>query len=154
MDYATFFSTYGDDSGTFQNNTNRQISEQDLRQFASDILNTFSLGASASNIDTQEIEIGDFNIPASPLGKEVYVGPSSMFPTIKYSTVQIRNDGDTAKYTSPYFSILDDSVNLRHAAYINGASSVVNILANGYTFAASANFDATNFNRGYVTLFF
>lgn len=159
MDYATFQSTYANSAGTFADNTTRQISEADLRQFASDMLATFALSASSS-LSAQVYEIGDWNMNgAGTQTKLVYCGPSSNLLNVKYFGVEIITDDDAsllprAKYISPYGQGWSTAVDLHHSAlFAFSGSSVVNISASGF-FTTDAAFDKTNYNRGYVTLFF
>lgn len=154
MDYSTFQSTYADSNGTFQDNTTRQISEGDLRQFSSDILNTFSVGASAVSLDNQIFEIGGYDVSSMALGKDVYIGSSSIYASVKAFNAEIRNDSDTNRWTDVMSNGLT-SYPMAKYLYKSGASAIINV--NAYNFYVQSNptlFDDATINRGYVTVFF
>jgi len=117
---------------------------------------------SASSVGaTQTIEIGDKNLSNSgaQLIIPVYLGSSSIASAVKFYGAEIRADSDAilpdARYALPYFIAGNSQPSLfAGSVFTNGASSVLNISASG-VFTSGTDFDtATNYNRGYVTLFF
>lgn len=57
MDLSTFQTTYAGTSGTFQSNTTRDITEADMRQFATDISETF---LTTSSVRNYSVDANDF----------------------------------------------------------------------------------------------
>lgn len=162
MNQAAFESAYVSEDGTFQTNTTRNISEGDLRQFASDISNSFEYKTGSSSVvSTQIFEIGGFNMNGGAI-KQVYLGSSGNFYNTKFFGVTIFNDSDSifrVSHVLPVVSTANDApgflVTSNTGLYVLGASSLINITAaSGSSFGTSNQWDSSVENRGYVTLFF
>lgn len=164
MDRATFETTYANSGGTFADNTTRAIDEGDLRQFATDILNTFEIGASSVR-STQSFEIGGWNMNIQNNGVQgasknlVYCGPSSNITAVKYFGVEVVTDSDAsflARYSSPHFYYGFSGPAFYHSGLFQiGSSAAINLFAaSGSLFITTSDWNDSTVNRGYITLFF
>lgn len=180
MDQATFETTYVNTAGTFATNAVREITEGDMRQFASDISNSFEYKSGATSIlSSQVFESGPWDMRGAGQGtyKTVYLGSSGNVSNCKSFTVEVIQDAEgtfpARRFMSPFFQVgvevgiepwfVYPNFNgtsvypiLWHGPmYATGASSAIQVLAaSGSFFAESGLFNGTVSNRAIVTLFF
>lgn len=144
----TYKTTYSNTSGTFADNTSRQISEGDLRQFAEDTADSFKSETSVvGNAVFLIEEIGDWDMDTN-------------------ASASAWNTGITIdKFVSATFSVIPDVGVALQQGYQLGADAGLSIIVGlagpnivitpGRAAASifdSTDFNATSFNRGYITL--
>lgn len=104
---ATFNTTYADPAGTFSDNTTRDVSEADLRQFAEDIKDSclFKLDNVITKVtgtisSAQLLTLGSVPVTIiSAPGADKYIAIHRIFVSFKYNSVAY----DFSSGESPYF---------------------------------------------------
>ena len=94
----------------------------------------------------KELEIGDWNMNTD-ISKSVNHGLSATeYKTIRQMSVEIRDDGDTVVSHNLYNGT---------EGHINATTSTqINLTRNGGGIYDSTSFDATSYNRGFITFWY
>lgn len=148
---SAFKTTYSDASGTFADNTTREISEGDLRQFAEDAADSFqTTTATVGPLNFEIFEIGDWDMTST------FTFPYDLgaidYTKIRTIDVIIRNDGDTASFP---LDTTDSSWVIGGRFNVSGGATYTNQLnlsSNSAGLFNSTNYDATSYNRGWITI--
>lgn len=149
---AAFFTKWGDTLGAFQDNTTREISESDLRDFATDIKDSCTFDA---GLNYAVIEIGDWNMDTTA---SVTVDLSEVVDAenVRIVSVVIRKDNIAGNYDTFVFPFIDASGNIDGWAGMIDDTSLTDAFITLYrrtsgTFDAAV-FDQTSYNRGWITI--
>ena len=96
------------------------------------------------------IEIGDWNMVAF---SNESIPHGLTYANIRNVSVMIRNDDDTLRYMVPGYGQHDGGAVLDVSINTVASANIVLIRQTGGNFD-SANFDATSYNRGWVTIWY
>lgn len=144
---------YSNSSGTFADNTTRDISEADLRQFAEDTADSFQSEASViGDLTFIEIPLGDWDMDATD---NISIGSATLasygisdFKTIRSVTCIIRNDADSA-----YSNLTDLDASFAVKGRVTGWTSLgVSFFRVAAGFYDSTDYNATSYNRGFAVI--
>lgn len=150
---AVFQTTYADTSGTFANNTSRDISESDLRQFAEDIKDSCTFeAATIGPINYAIIELGDWNMDTTA---NISIGTAALatagisdYRNIRSVYATIRNDNNDS-----YLNLEGYDVSNNLMGRITGATSIgISFFRIASGFFDSTDFDSTSYNRGFALI--
>lgn len=158
MDRATFEAGNVDPSARFATNTSRDVSEEDMRDFAQDISDTFLTAADTVSAGLLSVvyPVIDWNLTGGGT-KTVTILLSDVY-TIRGVQATIRADvGATVKqlFVSPYYDDADIIFWTSAVTDFAGTKTIVLKVLTGSYLDTSGDFvDTGGYVRGYVTVFY
>jgi hypothetical protein len=136
---TAFYTKWGDPAGGFAVNTVRAISEEGMQEFSTDIKDSCTFGGGLNWSDP--IQIGDWDMDATA-SKAVAHSFGADYTKIRVIDVMIINDASTSL-----------------APLVGGSGSIFDVDATDVSLLRTAaggfdntGYDATSFNRGWVTI--
>lgn len=146
---AAYLTKWADVLGNFADNTSRQISEGDLREFAQDTAD--SLFGDSGGISFLSVDIGDWDMKAT---ESITVSVASLgvsFASIRSVSVIIRNDSDTIRNPIDQEFLNSASIGSTDGTWSLGSVNLVLARRTGGRFD-STSYDSTSYNRGYIVI--
>lgn len=147
---AAFETKWAATLGNFADNTTREISEEDMRDFAQDIKDSLRFGTTTIgnlNLLTQPIGDWDMDTNASPSAWNTGI-PIAQFV---FATFSVRPDSDVVLQVA---SELGSSTGLGITIGIAGPNIVITPSRTGGSSFDSTDYNATSFNRGQMVLMY
>ncbi len=143
---TAFSAQYVDNTtGTFADNTSQAIGANDMRQFAEDIKDSCAF---TSGLEWSIIQIGDWNMDST---SSVTIAHGLLYSTIRVVDVYIFPDSGAGADYGPLARFNTGAGTLEGGvSNITSTNIVLARVSGGYF--DNANFDATSYNRGYITI--
>lgn len=145
---TAFEAIYTDNTtGTFADNTTQAISAGDMRQFADDIADSFTV---SGGLNWKIVQIGDWDMDTTASVNVAHGIPFGNYQDIRVVDVQIIRDIGAVREFGPL---------VRFEAGVGIAGGVVSIDSTNITIGRltggyfdNSDFNATSFNRGYIAI--
>lgn len=151
LSLAAFLAKWTDNiTGRFADNTSQAIGADDLREFADDIADSFTL---SGGLNFALVQIGDWNMDTTSI-VSVSHGITD-YKKIRSITAIIRDDSDTYYYSIPSAAAVD--VYFLEQGSGGGSdgtitSTIVRLGRRTGGYFDSTSFNATSFNRGWIVI--
>lgn len=136
------------DSDNWKLSTSSDLSSESIRVDSSDGSVAIK-DANGSLLKTKIIEIGNWNMDSTVY---VDVAHGLTLANIRTVTVTVRNDDGTAIYNSSYYNLLASGDNSAFGPITDATNVRCQRITGHSTFDGSADFDASPYNRGWVTI--
>lgn len=151
---AGFEAVYAAVLGTFADNTTRNISEGDLRQFAQDIADSLFGVTQVGTLSFAVVDIGDWDMD-STLSVTVSLPGGLTRDLIRSVSVQIRSDDlGSGEYTLWDIQTFGTPTGSGQGGYfnVNSGADTISLTRIGGGHFDQVLFDQTSWNRGWITI--
>lgn len=149
---AAFLVKWADVLGTFADNTTRQISEGNLREFSEDIADSLFGVTQAGSVTFATIDIGDWDMDTDDTKIIDISSLGITYTDIRHTLVTVRADTGASIPLSPWtFPAVSAGVVQGWAGppLANDTIILSRLLAGTFD---STDYDSTGFNRGWITI--